>query len=579
MRSKRIIAAVLSASLLLVAAPFSSPAQAQQSAALFFSPGSGSYGVGATLTLAIRVDSGGSPGINAAEAQIKFDQAKLQVTSISKSGSIFTLWPSEPAFSNSDGSITFAGGSPSAYSGSSGTIISVGMRTLAAGTAEVSYTSGSVLAADGQGTNVLGESRRAVLTISGSAPTPDPEPSGSGSSGGSSTQRPGAPEIHSPTHPDANQWYSESDVELRWTLPIGVTGTSTEFDTAGDTNPGTRSEGIAENTLFEGVEDGIWWFHLRFLNSAGWGPASHRRVLVDTTPPDAFDVGVEQLSPTDPTPRLLFTANDSLAGIAKYEIRVGANDPITLTPQEVALSGGSTVGPLPPGEHTISVVAYDGALNERVVDKTVTIEPIAVPAITGYSEEVTSEGIFYVQGVGPERGRIIIRLQPVGEGDTIEKEIPTDADGQWFYIDENVPRGSYELIAKAFDTNGAQSNFTDPLPVLVRATPFLVRFGWLIMLIMLLIIIGLVVLLFLERRKHEEERQRIAEEVADLRARLRDVFSALHEEAEEQIRDFDKRPSLSEKEEKILNKIEQALEISEELVGKEIADVEQLMEE
>ena len=169
-------------------------------------------------------------------------------------------------------------------------------------------------------------------------------------------------------------------------------------------------------------------------------------------------------------------------------------------------------------------------------------------------------------------------MTPIGEGETFEREIPTDADGRWFYIDQNMPRGEFELTAKAFDQAGAQSNFTDPLPVLVRRTPFLVKYGWLVMLIMLLIIIGLVGLLLYERREHEEERTRIAEEVADLRTRLRDVFAAIHEETEEQVRGFDKRPSLSEREEKILNKLEEALEISEELIGKEVADVEQLLE-
>lgn len=573
---KRGAVIVLLATILISGAAFWGSAQAQQSAALFFSPGSGSFGVGATFTLNIKVDSGGGSGINAGEAQVRFDKVKLQVSSISKAGSIFSLWPSEPTFSNADGSVTFAGGAPSAYSGNSGTILSITFKATAPGTAEVSYGSGSILAADGKGTNVLGETRKAILTIGGSVPPP-PTPTTTKPST-TNTSRPGLPEVSSPTHADVNQWYAENDVEMRWTLPIGVTGIASAFDSVADTDPGTQSEGIAENTLFEDVDDGIWFYHIRFQNAAGWGDIAHRRILVDTTKPEPFEVTVVQSELTDPNPKLEFSTLDTLAGIARYEVAIGATESIALTSQEIALNNGTVIGPLPPGTHSVSVTAFDGALNFRTVSVDVVVDPIALPAITGYSEEVTEDSIFYVEGVGPERGIIIIRLTPIGEGDMIEREIPADSDGRWFYIDQNLPRGAYELTAQALDKIGAQSNFTEPLPVLVRRTPLLIKYGWLIMLVMLLAVMGLLVFWFLTRKHYEEERDRIREEVADLRARLRDVFSALHEETEEQARSFDKRPSLSEREEKILNKLEEALEISEELIGKEVADVERLLE-
>ena len=189
-----------------------------------------------------------------------------------------------------------------------------------------------------------------------------------------------------------------------------------------------------------------------------------------------------------------------------------------------------------------------------------------------------SGNVFFVEGVGPGRGRIVIRLKSTETGEVIEAEVVADADGKWFFIDRVIPRGGYELSAKAFDSDGAQSNFSDPLKVKVTRASILVTFGWLIMLLLIIVAGAFLALWFIERRKHEEELGQIKEEVTELRSRLRDVFSALHEEADEQARSFDKRPSLSEREKKILDHIEEALEISEELIGKEVADIEKLLE-
>src|SRR3989344_8753653 len=71
---------------------------------LYFSPSSGSVIAGQNFSLAVRVNTSGT-SINAGEGSIVFDSAKLQVASISKTSPIFTLWATEPSFSNADGTI------------------------------------------------------------------------------------------------------------------------------------------------------------------------------------------------------------------------------------------------------------------------------------------------------------------------------------------------------------------------------------------------------------------------------------------------------------------------------------------
>src|SRR3989344_3274615 len=82
-----------------------------QNGSLYLAPSSGNISVGQSFLLVLRVNTGGT-AINAAEGSIVFDPAKLSVSSVSKSGSIFTIWAEEPKFSNAEGTVEFAGGVP-----------------------------------------------------------------------------------------------------------------------------------------------------------------------------------------------------------------------------------------------------------------------------------------------------------------------------------------------------------------------------------------------------------------------------------------------------------------------------------
>ncbi len=123
--------------------------------------------------MAISVHSGGSP-INAAEATLNFSHDLLAVTSLSKSGSIFSLWTVEPAFSG--GSITFGGGAPSSFSGSSGKLLTVNFKAKKQGEARVIFSGGRILAADGKGTDIFSGSSDASYKITAAAPPVIPKP-------------------------------------------------------------------------------------------------------------------------------------------------------------------------------------------------------------------------------------------------------------------------------------------------------------------------------------------------------------------------------------------------------------------
>ena len=126
-----------------------------EAASLYVSPSSGNYGIGDSFTVGVYTNSS-DQALNAVSGTLSFPTDKIEVTSVSKAGSIMSLWVSEPSFSNSAGTVSFEGIvlNPG-YSGSAGKILSVTFHTKGGGSVPVNFATGSILANDGQGTNIL----------------------------------------------------------------------------------------------------------------------------------------------------------------------------------------------------------------------------------------------------------------------------------------------------------------------------------------------------------------------------------------------------------------------------------------
>ncbi|MDZ4231868.1 MAG: cohesin domain-containing protein, partial [Candidatus Pacearchaeota archaeon] len=178
---------------------------AAQEASLYFSPSSGTFTAGTTFPVAVRVNTSGS-AINAAQGILVFDPKKFTVVSTSKTNSIFALWTQEPTFSNSAGTLEFGGGVPSpGFSGAAGTIFTITFRARTAGDGTVTFSSGSILANDGRGTNILSFLGSGTYTI---IPSTLPLPPEEGS------LKPSLPNVSSLTHPSQDAWYSNNAPEF-----------------------------------------------------------------------------------------------------------------------------------------------------------------------------------------------------------------------------------------------------------------------------------------------------------------------------------------------------------------------------
>lgn len=134
-------------------------------ATLSVSPASPTVSIGNIVSVKIYVNTE-NKSINNAEASIQFPIDMVEVVSITKSSSIFSLWVEEPSFSNNTGKITFNGGIPNpGFTGQSGYIASITFKAKKQGVASIIFTDGAVRENDGLGTDILTGKLGSVIQI------------------------------------------------------------------------------------------------------------------------------------------------------------------------------------------------------------------------------------------------------------------------------------------------------------------------------------------------------------------------------------------------------------------------------
>ena len=557
------------------------------SASLFLSPPSATYLVGSTFSVKIKVNSGGE-NINAAEGNLTFNPNEISIVSLSKTDSIFSLWAIEPTFSNSAGNIVFAAGTSSGFTGSSGTIITIRFSAKANASSQIRFSSGSVLLADGRGTNILATMNGAVYTLKSKVITPPAEevfPETEYVPPIVLSGAPLAPIVSSITHPNPENWYSNNNPEFFWEVPADVTvvGLLT-CHLQGATPIVTYSPPISEKKL-EGLEDGVWYFHVRFKNQYGWGDITHRKVLIDTKPPEPFNIIVDNGGdPTNPTPILHFKTTDSLSGVEYYEVKIGEKDVVLILSADIESNLYQTLV-LEPGIHTIIVKAVDAADNSTTNTTGVLIKPIETPVITDFPETLNAVDTLIIKGTSAhQEGIITIFIKKKDKEEIQSKDGKIDSNGNWTLMySEYLEKGIYEVWAEATDVRGAKSNTTDKITITVTL-PIILKFGKIaidylnVMITLFILIVALIAVIFYGLHKLYLWQKRLRKETSEVSPNVTKAFRALRDEVEKQVEKLHKRPGLTKKEKKMRDKLQKALDISETSIKKEIKDIEKELE-
>lgn len=493
--------------LLLTFVSFSATAAA---ATLQLSPSTGSYSSGQTFTTAVRVQPSGQ-SVNAVEATLKFDPRQLSVVSVSKDGSVFSLWTVEPKFSNTEGTISFGGGSPTPFTTASN-IVTVTFRTVAEGSAPVTFSSASVLAADGRGTDVYQPSTGGTYTVAAAAqPTPTPTPPSTPTTPTTPSNNdsqealifgdpPRAPEVGSTAFLDPELWYKSTEGIFTWTLPFDINAVAIEISTTTDNVPSENEDAIIDPPVDEFrltkdlVADGEQYFSIQFKNQVGWGAVLNRKLRIDTTAPKPFEIVVRAGTTPSSFPLIMFEANDETSGIAYYELTIADQEPIRVTPDEARI--GYLLKDLEDGTYTVRVVAYDQAGNARESTKAVLIT-------AGW-------------------------IKPV--------EVAEDTSWLDFFTPTNL-----------------------------------------LIIFLVIIIILQFIYIWYERKLISQKEDKLRRETRDIQDQMEKIFSALRDEIYDQVNMITKRKRLSKNEREAVEGLNQALEVSETLIEKEINDVKTIL--
>ena len=558
--------------------PFSGLKAQAGSATLFLSPSTGSYDLNKTFIVKVMVNSGGGVGINAAEGNIKFDNSLLSVSRVDDSNSVFSLWTTDPTFSNGAGTVTFGGGSPGAYKGSAGEIFSITFKTKAIGTADAKFTSGIILAADGKGTNVFGgfgNGSYVVKEAEVEEPKEVEKPKlDEGEKPKSTGIKPPLPEIESLTHPEDDVWYSNNAPEFKWKLLADLSGVSFLIDQKNISDPGNTADGIVESQIFEDISDGENYFHIKYGNSSGWGLTAHKKFLVDVTSPKKFSISLDTLGDaTNPTPRFMFKTEDETSGIEYFSVSIN-DQTIKVNPSEVT-QGYYKPEPLTPGEYNVQIVAVDKAENKASSTINFIIDPLKAPIITSIPKVLNKKDELIIQGTS-FYPNVTVKVYIEAKGkDPIEASVKTDDAGNWSYFHKgDIDKGNYEVWTKLIDERGAESLDSTRYLMSVVSPSIVCEYGIFIIIFLLIIIILLILYIAYLRNTFNEEKMRIKRETEEVKNKLSKIFAALRDEVDELIQLADKKPGLSESERRVKEKLQESLDISEEFIAKEVDDIE-----
>lgn len=536
---------------------------------LVVSPSSVNTTVGKSFTVDLVVNSN-VEAINAVSAMISFPKDSLQVTSLSKKGSFINLWAEEPAFSNENGSVSLEGVALNpGFNKATGKVLSVTFKALQAGNVSVAVKSGSVLANDGNATDVLKTTGSAFIYINEDdvkiAPAPVKETL--------------VPVITSPTHPDSTQWYAKRDVSFEWKVPEGVTAVRTVYSDKETDKPTKVYDPPITNRSFTADSDGVMYMMAQFKNADGWGSVASYKFQIDTGAPDSLKASFPDGNvTTNLTPAILVVAEDSLSGIGKVSLAVDGGAPVE-SPVD-----SSNLYHLPkqtPGKHTVVVSVIDNAGNASTVSLDYTIQAITPPVITEYTKKVDFDHKFKIVGATYPQSKVEVMLTD-GDGQVINADTSSNEAGVFtLLLDKGLASGVYEMKARVLDGRGSVSEYTETRVIIVERM-VLVRFGifvmnWLsVVLIVIVAVLTISATLWYSFLQFSRFRRKVKRRLAEVENTLRVNVQALRRDTEE-FHDIlvkaERKRELTKEEQMILKKFKKRLEITEKEIDKKLEQI------
>jgi hypothetical protein len=502
----------------------------------------------------------------------------MDVLSVSKANSIFTLWVEDPAFSNANGTISFNGGLPTpGYTGTRGETIKIVFRIKKAGDASLYFSSAAVRANDGMGTDVLSTKADASFSFVAVKQETETKESTPEIQQTTPASKDGI-RISSPTHPDENAWYNSKNVTFTWNS-TGLSAVRLSYNKSPHSDPGVEySPAIGEKNL-EITNDGIYYFHAKGKNTSGWGPISDYRFQIDTEVPQKFETHIlERGDLTDPIIHISVKAEDSLSGIDHYTFQFNSNNPLTWRDEG---SGIYKTQVLSHGHYNVTAKAYDKAGNAKTNTFEFDISPIPSPLITEYKESLTNNDTLVIKGESAPGTNVTIWLQKEGE-EAVATQIDTKKNGEFSFIKEENESGTYTAWAESRNEKGATSEPSRKINFIIEKTAIL-RTGEQISTILsifvpiIALIIVCIFMIWYARYKTREIKKKVRRQSRQAEKTLHEAIKKMRGSIEDQIQVLNKaqnKRDLTKEEIQIQKKLQKSLDELERTISDELEEIE-----
>jgi hypothetical protein len=537
-------------------------------ASLSVLPSPTTVSVGNIVSVKVLVNTEGK-SVNNGEATIQFPVDILEVISITKGSSIFTLWVEEPKFSNTTGKISFNGGVPNpGFTGSSGYIATITFKAKKQGTASVIFSDGAVRENDGLGTDILTSKNSGVIQIGVQKEIEIPTVSNSGTV-------PVKPIILSETHPNSALWYSSNIATFNWKIPSGVTSLKTLFNKVASSNPTVSYDNSVTQKTLNNISDGVSYFHLQYFNSTGGSSVAHYKVNVDSTAPLAFTPTIRN---ADGQNLVKLNAEDATSGIDYYILDIDNGSSLKVQKDDL-LNSEYNLPVQKEGNHNLIVTSYDKAGNKTQSSVTFTSSPITIPMLSlSSSEIITGEFVTILGKTDYPNNQVNIILE--SDGKEIKRYTQTTSQDGTFSVttDKIKTIGSISIWAENIFTDSIKSEPSQKVYLKVNQTDavkitlaiFYPLLG--IILIMLLLLIILIIL-YLGWHKYFGLKKKIEKESKEMTTEVHKAMLLLKEELNDQLKSLEKVKidrSLNEKEEVIFNEIKDNIDGIDDFVEKKL---------
>ena len=431
--------------------------------------------------------------INNAEGILSFPSKLLSVSSIDSNSSIFNLWVEQPKFDNVSGTVSFNGGLPNpGFIGLGGKVIKIYFTAKNSGTAALSWSSATIRANDGYGTDDTEARNGTMIKIwkftgikTGTENLPQNAPS--------------EPTITSAIIKNSSDWYSAKSIDISWKVPIDATAVNYVLDRKADTIPQTSYPASTNSKTISNLTDGTWYAHVRVKNSIGWSKTAHFRMNIDTTEPESLSVS-SAVSQNNLI-RVGFSSNDQTSGIDKYEFYVDnhlsttvdtktmfdADCSATSTSRQSASAimaaaetkGCSEQSILLPyttsGIHELRVVAYDMAGNTIEKTASISVPIINTPTITSYPTSIGTGKQIMIAGTAPFASTtVLITVQE----DNLQKkvyQVISRADSTFsFMTDAITAHDAVTIFAETKLTDTLTSSPSQTISIQIKKPYYLV---------------------------------------------------------------------------------------------------------